>query len=137
MQHAGTARPSLTLDCLENFEALNEAAANEEEKDHVIRWTAGVMYAAGGESTYSTIMNFILACLYHPEVLKRAQTEIDTVVGSGRLPTLQDRPQLVRNTFGTGKLTKTSTAIHQCLRQGIFALENGLASVDSETIRRS
>ncbi|KAJ7580828.1 cytochrome P450 [Mycena floridula] len=91
---AGTARPSLALDCLENFEALNESAANEEEKDHVVRWTAGVMYAAGGESTYSTIMNFILACLYHPEVLKRAQAEIDSVVGSGRLPTLQDRSQL-------------------------------------------
>ena len=38
MQRAGTARPSLTLDCLENFEALNEAAANEEEKEELLYW---------------------------------------------------------------------------------------------------
>ena len=29
-----------------------------------------------------------------PEVQKRAQAEIDTVVGSGRLPTFADQPHL-------------------------------------------
>jgi hypothetical protein len=51
LQEAGTALPSLAADCLENFETgLKESAATPEEKDHIIRWTAGVMYAAGGES---------------------------------------------------------------------------------------
>jgi len=32
--------------------------------------------------------------IQNPEVLRKAQEEIDSVVGSGRLPTLQDRPSL-------------------------------------------
>lgn len=32
--------------------------------------------------------------LQHPEVLKKAQQEMDTVVGSSRLPTFEDRPSL-------------------------------------------
>lgn len=31
---------------------------------------------------------------HHPEVVKKAQTEIDEVIGSSQLPTLQDRPNL-------------------------------------------
>lgn len=30
----------------------------------------------------------------NPEVQKRAQEELDTVVGHGRLPTMDDRPRL-------------------------------------------
>lgn len=30
----------------------------------------------------------------HPQVAKKAQTEIDEVIGNGRLPTLQDREAL-------------------------------------------
>ncbi|KAJ8086181.1 hypothetical protein PM082_005004 [Marasmius tenuissimus] len=30
----------------------------------------------------------------HPEVLKKAQTEIDTVIGNDRLPGIEDRGQL-------------------------------------------
>ncbi|KAF8178137.1 cytochrome P450 [Mycena galopus ATCC 62051] len=90
----GTARPSLTLDCVENYSSLNEKAVSDEEKNHTIRWAAGCLYAAGGETTYAATMSFILACLYFPEVLKKAQAEVDSVVGAGRLPTLQDRPSL-------------------------------------------
>ncbi|ESK80777.1 cytochrome p450 [Moniliophthora roreri MCA 2997] len=43
---AGTARLSLTLDCMENFEALNKKAVSTKEKEHVIQWTSGCMYAA-------------------------------------------------------------------------------------------
>ena len=30
----------------------------------------------------------------HPDVLKKAQEEVDRVVGTDRLPTLEDRPNL-------------------------------------------
>lgn len=30
----------------------------------------------------------------HPEVVKRAQSELDQVIGRGQLPTLEDRPSL-------------------------------------------
>ena len=38
--------------------------------------------------------NFILAMIKHPEVLRKAQGEIDSVVGHSRLPTFSDRSSL-------------------------------------------
>jgi cytochrome P450 len=40
-------------------------------------------------------MTFILLMAMHPEVQKRAQAEIDRVVGTGRLPTFEDRHHLL------------------------------------------
>lgn len=37
--------------------------------------------------------------MQHPEVLKRAQKEIDTVVGTDRLPTFSDRADLPYSEF--------------------------------------
>ena len=39
-------------------------------------------------------MSFILAMRVYPEIQKKAQKQIDEVVGRGRLPTLGDRPSL-------------------------------------------
>lgn len=39
-------------------------------------------------------MSFILGMTLHPEFQKKAQTEIDKVIGDQRLPTLADRPNL-------------------------------------------
>lgn len=41
-----------------------------------------------------TLSVFILAMVRYPEVQKKAQREIDAVVGSSRLPSLKDRDQL-------------------------------------------
>lgn len=42
----------------------------------------------------STVQTFFLAMAIHPEVAKKAQVELDAVVGSGRLPDFSDRPSL-------------------------------------------
>lgn len=42
----------------------------------------------------SAIYSFVLAMTLHPKVQKRAQEEIDAVVGSDRLPAFDDRPNL-------------------------------------------
>lgn len=39
-------------------------------------------------------MTFILAMVLHPHVLDKAQAEIDRVIGSERLPELDDREAL-------------------------------------------
>jgi cytochrome P450 len=39
-------------------------------------------------------MVFFLAMVLYPDVQKRAQEEIDSVVGKDRLPTFEDRPSL-------------------------------------------
>lgn len=35
----------------------------------------------------------------YPEILEKAQTEIDTFVGTDRLPTFEDRPRLPYGRF--------------------------------------
>ena len=39
-------------------------------------------------------MSFLLMMTRHPEFVERAQNEIDSVLGSERLPNLDDRPNL-------------------------------------------
>jgi cytochrome P450 len=44
--------------------------------------------------TVATVSNFLLAMVQHPEVLAKAQEEVDRVVGTERLPSFQDREYL-------------------------------------------
>lgn len=44
--------------------------------------------------TVATLMTFILFMVLHPEVAKKAQAEIDAVVGRDRLPDFEDRESL-------------------------------------------
>lgn len=44
--------------------------------------------------TYSTLQNFAAVMLMFPEVQAKAQQEIDSVLGQGRLPDFQDRQSL-------------------------------------------
>ncbi|KAG1725603.1 cytochrome P450, partial [Suillus lakei] len=44
--------------------------------------------------TTSTLMSFALAMVLYPDVQRRAQVEIDSVVGGDRLPTFEDRASL-------------------------------------------
>ena len=46
---------------------------------------------AGGETTATTLRWAVLLLSYYPDVQKQLQTEIDTVVGKERQPTLEDR----------------------------------------------
>ncbi|KAF9002171.1 cytochrome P450 [Cyathus striatus] len=56
--------------------------------------TAGVMFAGGTETTYSALLFFLLAMVLFPECQKRAQAEIDEVIGKNRLPEFNDRGSL-------------------------------------------
>ncbi|KAG2368716.1 cytochrome P450 [Suillus spraguei] len=49
---------------------------------------------ASYDTTTSTLMSFALAMVLYPDVQKRAQVEIDSVVGEDRLPTFEDRVSL-------------------------------------------
>ncbi|KAG7099802.1 hypothetical protein E1B28_001614 [Marasmius oreades] len=49
------------------------------------------MYEAGADTTYSALLNFILVMTVFPEYERKAQAEIDRVVGLGwRLPDFRD-----------------------------------------------
>ncbi|KZV67271.1 cytochrome P450 [Peniophora sp. CONT] len=57
-------------------------------------WLAGTIFAAGSDSTTATMAWWALAMLTYPDIQKRAQEEIDSVVGRTRLPTFADLSHL-------------------------------------------
>jgi len=81
---AGVAAPSFTLKCL-------QAGTHS---DFNIMWSAGSMFAAGADSTTALLMSFFLAMAMHPDVQKKAQTEIDNATKANTLPTFEDRENL-------------------------------------------
>ncbi|THH08833.1 hypothetical protein EW145_g2433 [Phellinidium pouzarii] len=88
---SGTAQPSLLNSLLEDYEKTNAI-----DKDHELNmiFATGNMYAAGVETSEVAVVTFILMMARNPEVVKRAQEEIDRVVGTEQLPTPEDRPNL-------------------------------------------
>lgn len=88
------------------------------EDEHIAKWTAVSLYAGGADTvspqvhgvhstqfpntvslanslqTVSTVACFFLAMSLYPEIQRKAQAEIDQVIGQDRLPTFSDRPNL-------------------------------------------
>ena len=78
--------------------------------DSIVKRVASSLYAGGADTvgqfpslfihllttlqTVSSLATFYLAMACYPEVLKRAQEELDRVVGQDRLPSLSDRANL-------------------------------------------
>ncbi|KAH9834637.1 cytochrome P450 monooxygenase [Rhodofomes roseus] len=52
------------------------------------------LYAAGTDTTQTVVMVFLLAMVLNPDVYAKAQEEMDRVVGTSRIPTIEDRPAL-------------------------------------------
>jgi len=84
---AGSAPKSFTKRVLESSDGTPE----EEE---LVKWAAASIYLGGSDTTVSANYAFFLAMTLYPEVQKKAQAEMDTVVGMDRLPTLSDRGSL-------------------------------------------
>ncbi|KAG2133604.1 cytochrome P450 [Suillus bovinus] len=64
------------------------------EEDHMVKWSALSLYTGGADTTVSTIYSIFLAMTLFPDVQKKAQAEIDAVVGTDRLPSFADRDSL-------------------------------------------
>ncbi|KAL1751148.1 cytochrome P450 [Schizophyllum commune] len=74
-----------------SFTAL---ALEKEVDEDVIKDAAATMYQGGTDTTVCTILNFVLAMLDHPEILKRAQAELDSVLKPGQWPDFDDEERL-------------------------------------------
>ncbi|KAF7346403.1 Cytochrome p450 [Mycena sanguinolenta] len=68
--------------------------ANGHSDRAAIQEVAATAYGAGADTTVSALASFFLAMAIHPDVQKKAQIEIDTVIGTHRLPGFEDRPSL-------------------------------------------
>ncbi|THH30742.1 hypothetical protein EUX98_g3445 [Antrodiella citrinella] len=65
----------------------SEEARYQEE---IAKNVTGIAYAAGADTTTSAVESFLLAMALFPAVQKRAQAELDRVVGPTRLPEYKD-----------------------------------------------
>ncbi|KAN0139662.1 Cytochrome P450 monooxygenase [Lactarius tabidus] len=80
-------RPSLSASLIKNCD--RRPLSNQE-----MAWLLGTLYSAGAETTSTTMYWWAFAMVAHPEVQRRAQAELDTVVGRSRIPTFSDVPNL-------------------------------------------
>ncbi|KAJ8474341.1 hypothetical protein ONZ51_g7280 [Trametes cubensis] len=88
----GSAPPSIVAGLMESASHLDEPARSEDIE--IAKATSAAAYAGGSDTLYSALMTFFLAMALHPEVQRRAQVELDTVVGPSRLPDFDDAPSL-------------------------------------------
>ncbi|KAG5650874.1 hypothetical protein H0H81_010674 [Sphagnurus paluster] len=88
---SGNFIPSFVSYSLEN---LDETGNELKDQKDVIKATAAAMYSAGLETIVSIIASCILGFLSNPEALRKARHEIDSIVGTERLPTFNDRDAL-------------------------------------------
>ncbi|KAF9881452.1 cytochrome p450 oxidoreductase [Colletotrichum karsti] len=73
---------------------LIRTSENTPEQIHSHQWSSAALYSGGTDTTVSTTACFFLAMTMYSDVQAKAQAEIDRVVGTGRLPSLEDREAL-------------------------------------------
>ncbi|KAI1826284.1 cytochrome protein [Xylaria intraflava] len=59
-----------------------------------LKWTALSLFGGGADTTVNMLSAFFLAMILYPDVQRKAQEEIDQVIGTGRLPMYSDRDRL-------------------------------------------
>ncbi|MCJ1364085.1 hypothetical protein MMC16_003194 [Acarospora aff. strigata] len=74
-------------------QAIENIGSNA-EMEFIHKWTALSLFTGGADTTVSSLMTFFLAMSAFPKVQKKAQEELDRVIGSGRLPVSADRDNL-------------------------------------------
>jgi len=90
----GTAVPCFCSTIIEDQKEKEGTKAFNADQETAARWAANSMYAASIDTTIAALQHFVLAMIQNPDVLAKAQQELDTVVGAGRMPTFSDRAQL-------------------------------------------
>ncbi|KAJ6548207.1 cytochrome P450, partial [Mycena vulgaris] len=89
----GSAAPSFISLCLGALDGtMNEE--NGKQSETVIKAVVTNMYGAGTDTTGAALGTFVLAMLAYPEAQKKAQAELDSVLGAGQLPHFADDASL-------------------------------------------
>jgi cytochrome P450 len=75
---------------------LEEHGAQPPQQDYfeMVKEVIGVAYLAGTDTTGTPVLSFFLAMLLNPDVQKKAQAEVDRIVGADRLPEIEDRKDM-------------------------------------------
>ncbi|THH13120.1 hypothetical protein EW146_g7061 [Bondarzewia mesenterica] len=86
----GVAVPSFTSLALRDIKEGDDRQYQEE----LIKGIGATTYTAGADTTVSVLGTFFLAMTMFPEIQRKAQEELDRVVGRDRLPDFSDEPSL-------------------------------------------
>ncbi|KAH9478384.1 Cytochrome P450 monooxygenase 208 [Psilocybe cubensis] len=86
----GTAVPSFVTD----FYVKKQTHGATLEEEEMVKNIAFSVYGGASDTTISATGTFLWAMAVNPNVMKKAQSEIDTVIGLNRLPTFEDRDSL-------------------------------------------
>ncbi|KAI0659817.1 cytochrome P450 [Cubamyces menziesii] len=89
----GVAESSMLSDLLGIAPLPTQVTREIGDKDKA-KAVAATAFFAGSDTTVGTFHAFFCAMILYPEIQKRAQEELDAVVGSDRLPEHADRPSL-------------------------------------------
>ncbi|KAI0754758.1 cytochrome P450 [Daedaleopsis nitida] len=77
------------------FEDLSQSQRDDAAmKEVTIKNVLALTYAAGVDTSHSTLSALFVAMVLYPDVQRKAQAELDAVVGESRLPELTDRDKL-------------------------------------------
>ncbi|KAJ7239357.1 cytochrome P450 oxidoreductase [Mycena rebaudengoi] len=85
--HAKTALPSFTSNALQSGELTPD-------EKYALKFTAAGLYGGGLDTMTSTTAFVFLGMVLFPDVQRKAQEELDRVIGTSRLPTMRDREHL-------------------------------------------
>ncbi|KAH9852017.1 CyP450 monooxygenase [Lenzites betulinus] len=75
-------------------ESIITRLADEGAEEELVRDVTATIYSAGADTTNAAVHAFVLAMAMYPNVQRKAQAELDSVVGQDRLPNFADRPHL-------------------------------------------
>ncbi|KAM0285187.1 hypothetical protein ACHAQH_001618 [Verticillium albo-atrum] len=90
---AGSHKPSYMSRLVQQCQDDDTASLGREDEEAIV-WSAASLYGAAADTTVITLSAFTLAMMQNPEVQRKAQEEIDRVIGTDRLPGFEDRDKL-------------------------------------------
>lgn len=88
-------------------------------------YVLGTLFEAGAGTTAAAMMSFVLAMVLYPDKFQKLKGELDTVVGSTRLPTFEDFADLpymracVKETLRWRPVTPTNIP-HELTRDDVY-----------------
>ncbi|KAF8874760.1 cytochrome P450 [Infundibulicybe gibba] len=92
-QHSqGTAPLSVAMALFDGLPHVGDERREEEEI--CARDTSAIAYVAGADTTVFTVHGFFMAMALYPDIQRKAQAELDSVLGKNRLPEFSDRDAL-------------------------------------------
>ncbi|KAI0326165.1 O-methylsterigmatocystin oxidoreductase [Cubamyces sp. BRFM 1775] len=105
----GDVRPSMVTSLVD--EAVQKEGALSISDDACFRDAAGLAYVTGADTTMYSMQAFFLAMVQYPEAQKKAQEELDAVIGPERLPEFTDRDSLPYVNAVVKEMTRWHTVV--------------------------